>query len=79
MTVGGQGKYFHVSIKISICRNMTCKYFDNLYKQITFFGRNDFLNSDFAIAREIIHDYAIYNILDLNLMIFSHIDFGKIL
>ena len=41
-TVGGQEKYFLVSITISICRNMTCKNFENRSTDNVFMAKMNF-------------------------------------
>ena len=55
LTDGGQERYFLVSIWVSVCRNRTCKNFEN----------GSILNRDFALGGEIIHDhkFSFYAIL----------------
>ena len=49
---GGQEKYFHDSLEISICSNRTRKTFENWSTDKVFI-----VNRNFTLAREIIHDH----------------------
>ena len=42
LSFGGQEKYFHVSIQISICPNKTCKNFENRSTDKVFMAKMNF-------------------------------------